>query len=211
MLAFLEFRTLLFSSAMVAGIFAALMFGTMRSRKTYPGYGRWAWAEVAFAALNLFQAFRGQTSILFTLLAGNIAAACAMVLLAEGLRQFLGKPYRNYNVYAVSFAFVCGTLYFHLVHESLGIRTLLFCTYVAGMSIYAAIPLLRLPPLGNALRKLVYRGCTAARCLDGYPSFDLGPNADDNDFLADTKQRGFLSDRPDVRDRPQLCVSASHQ
>jgi PAS domain S-box-containing protein len=149
MLEFLDFRSLLLSAALVAGAFALIMFGTMRTRKTYPGYGRWAWAEVALAVLNLIQAFRGRTSIMLTLLVGNIAAACAMVLLAEGFRQFWGRPWKNRWVYAVSAVFVCGTLYYLLVKDSLGARTLLFCLYVAGMSVYAALPMLQRAPKGR--------------------------------------------------------------
>ena len=95
MLELLDFRTLFFTGSLIAGAFAAIMFGIMRTRKTYPGYGSWAWAELAFAVLLLLQAVRGLVGYFGPVVLGNIAACCAMVLLAQGIRSFCGERGRN--------------------------------------------------------------------------------------------------------------------
>src|SRR5664279_226711 len=149
MLELLDFRTLFFTGALIAGAFAPVMFGTMRTRKTYPGYGSWAWAELAFAVLFLLQAVRGLVNNFGPVVLGNIAACCAMVLLAQGIRDFCGERGRNLWMYVASAAFLCGVLYLYFISENFRIRTLLASSYLAGMTVYAALPLLRRAPKGR--------------------------------------------------------------
>ena len=149
MLELLDFRTLFFAGALIAGAFAAIMFWIMRTRKTYPGYGSWAWAELAFAGLLLLQAVRGLVGNFGPVVLGNVAACCAMVLLAQGIRSFCGERSRNLWIYIASAAFLCGVLYLYYISENFRIRTLLVSSYLAGMTAYAALPLLRRAPKGR--------------------------------------------------------------
>jgi diguanylate cyclase (GGDEF)-like protein len=149
MLELLDFRTLFFTGSLIADAFAAIMFGIMRTRKTYPGYGSWAWAELAFAVLLLLQAVRGLVGYFGPVVLGNIAACCAMVLLAQGIRSFCGERGRNLWIYLASAAFLCTVLYLYYVSENFRIRTLLASSYLAGMTTYAALPLLRRAPKGR--------------------------------------------------------------
>jgi diguanylate cyclase (GGDEF)-like protein len=149
MLELLDFRTLFFTGFLIAGAFAAIMFGIMRTRKTYPGYGSWAWAELAFAVLFMLQAVRGLVGNFGPVVLGNIAACCAMVFLAKGIRNFCGERGRNLWIYLASAAFLCAVLYLYYMSENFRIRTLLASSYLAGMTTYAALPLLRRAPKGR--------------------------------------------------------------
>lgn len=151
MLKLLDIRTLFFTAALVAGAFAPLMLVVMRTRKTYPGFGRWAASEIAFAVLLLMQAMRGLIPDLVPVVLGNIAACCAMVLLAEGTRKFCGEQWRSAWIYALSAAYLCSILYFFFVRENLWIRTLLAGSYLAWMATYAALPFFRGAPAGRKL------------------------------------------------------------
>src|SRR5664279_2172722 len=149
MLELLDFRTLFFTGFLIAGAFAAIMFGIIRTRKTYPGYGSWAWAELAFAVLFMLQAVRGLVGNFGPVVLGNIAACCAMVFLAKGIRDFCGERGRNLWIYIASAAFLCGVFYLYFISDKFLIRTLLASSYLAGMTTYAALPLLRRAPKGR--------------------------------------------------------------
>jgi hypothetical protein len=135
----------------------------MRTRETYPGYGKWASAEFAFAVLFLTQAVRGLVSDGVPVVLGNIVACCAMILLVQGTREFCGQRERNFRIYAGSAAFLCGIFYFYFISGNFRIRTLLVGSYLAVMTAYAALPLLRRAPRG---RQFGY-GFTAAVLLFG--------------------------------------------
>jgi diguanylate cyclase (GGDEF)-like protein len=149
MLELLDVRTLFFAGALVAGVFGPVMFEIMRTRKTYPGYGKWAAAEISFAALFLLQAVRGLVSESVPVVLGNGTACCAMILLVQGTSEFCGQHKRYTWIYVVSAIYLCAILYFFYVTADLRIRTLLAGSYLASMTVYAAFPLLRRAPEGR--------------------------------------------------------------
>lgn len=158
MLDLLDVRTLFFSGALTAGMFATLMFLTRRRRTAYSGHLRWALAEVCFAILFLMQCIRGFIPEIVPILIGNAAVAGAMVLLAEGMREFCGKRPRNFWFYVLSTAYLSAALYYYFVRDSFQLRTLVAGLYMALMSGYAAQPLQRQVPVA---RRFGYRLATA--------------------------------------------------
>lgn len=163
MLELLDIRTLLFAGALVAGVFAPMMFATMRVRKIYPGYGKWACAELAFAMIFLVQALRGWISDAFPVVLGNISICCAMIWLTQGMREFCGERERDLPIYAGAIAYLVAILYFYLIADDFRKRSLLAGLYLTIMVVYAALPLLRSAPPG---RRFGYR-FTAAVLLVG--------------------------------------------
>lgn len=122
----------------------------MRKDKTYPGYGLWASSELAFSIVFALQAWRGLVSDILSVLLGNVVACCAMVLLVRGIRRFCGQHGGRLWIYTASGAFLSGVLYFYFVSENFRIGTLLAGSYLAVMTAYAGVLLLR--PTSNLRR-----------------------------------------------------------
>ena len=155
---FLDMRTVFSCAALVAGAFALLLLGIMRTRKPYPGYGDWAAAEAAFTVIFLWQAFRDHLNGGIPVVLGNLTVCCALVLLARGMRKFCGCRFSAVPVYSAAALYLCLILYFFFVHESFWARTLLAGIYSAAMALYAAAPFLRKAPAGRQF------GCAVIQC-----------------------------------------------
>lgn len=142
-------RTLLLAGALVAGTFALVMCGVTQTRKTYPGFGTWAAAELAFALALFLQALRGLVPGIVSVIFGSLAAACALILLVQGTYKFCGRRVAWTWIYLVCAAFLSGVSYFYFVRDDLRLRTLVTGVYLAVMAAYCAIPFLRVAPRGR--------------------------------------------------------------
>ena len=142
MLTLLDVRTLFFSGALTTGMFALLMVLTLRTGKAYPGHQRWTFAEISFAILFLMQCIRGYIPEIFPVMIGNAVVVSAMVMLAEGMRQFCGKRWCNQWIYLGSALYLTAILYYFFIIDDFRMRTLASGLYMALMSGYASLPLL---------------------------------------------------------------------
>ena len=147
-------RTLLVAGALIAGTFALVMYGIIRTHKSYPGHGTWAAAELAFALALFLQALRGLVPDTVPVIFGNLAIFCALLLLAQGMYRFCGRRAAQISIYLSSAVFLWGICYFYFVRDDLRVRTIVTGTYFAAMAAYSAIPLLRRAPQG---RRFGYR------------------------------------------------------
>ncbi len=145
----IDSRTLFLASALVSGAFAPLMYLTMRTRKTYPGYGRWTASMALFFLTFLLMGLRGLIPDIASVLAGNILAIIALLLISEGIRMFCGWRTRVPWAYAGFAALLAAQMYYLLVHNSLRQRMLISSVLLLAVRIYMAMPLLRAAPRGR--------------------------------------------------------------
>jgi signal transduction histidine kinase/CheY-like chemotaxis protein len=73
-----------------------------QTRRTYPGFGRWTGGLVSLAVSLLALALRGPMPVLISIVVSNVAMYLSEILLLEGTRKFLGRPYRSPAAYAVA-------------------------------------------------------------------------------------------------------------
>jgi diguanylate cyclase (GGDEF)-like protein len=142
----IDAKTLFFAGALVAGTFTPVMLATMYTRKTYPGYGKWAICELCCSALFFLQAIRGTLGDLAPVIFGNALTCAASILLVCGMYEFVERKMNPAPVYALSIAFLSGVGYFYFYQNDIRARTMLLSAYLAATHLYAAWPLLGRAP-----------------------------------------------------------------
>jgi len=150
----IDSRTLLFAAALVSGAFAPLMYLTMRSRKTFPGYGRWTASMASFSAGLLVLVWRGLTPDAESVVLGYLLLIVGLLLSAEGIRLYCGQVPRVPWAYACFAAIFALQLYYSAGQNTPRARVLFGSLLTIFLRIYAALPMLGAAPEG---RKLGYR------------------------------------------------------
>jgi diguanylate cyclase (GGDEF)-like protein len=158
----IDAKTLLFSGALIAGTFTPVMLVTMYTRKTYPGYGKWAICEFCCSALFFLQAIRGTLGDLAPVILGNALTCSASLLLVFGMFEFVERKFNAVPAYLLSISFFSGICYFYFFNNDIRTRTMLLSAYLAVMHVFAAWPLLGKLPRG---RKLGFRFATAVLAM----------------------------------------------
>ena len=147
----LDNRTLNFASLVVSIALSALMVLVWRTRKTYPGFGRWTAGSLVTSGAIFLSGFRGSNPNLVTVGLLNILSMAIGILFFEGIRQFCGKRYFDWRNYALAAAVLAGICYFRWVVDSLSMRTVLAYGFWAVLSARCALELLRRAPRGRRL------------------------------------------------------------
>jgi hypothetical protein len=113
------------------------------TRRSYPGFGRWATAG-PLAALSLFlMSLRPNAPDWVSMVGANAVLAFASVLYVEGARQLRGRPPRSALVHAGSVLAVVSNAFFVYVVRSANARAAVMSAFMGGVLLLAAITLLR--------------------------------------------------------------------
>jgi signal transduction histidine kinase len=131
----------------IALVFTLLGLLIWRTRRTYPGFGRWTIGNSLTILCILLFALRGVAPDWLTVVAADAAAMGAMILFLEGNREFRGLPPRLWFVYVGAAAAVVTVAILDNASESLNARILVFSMALATGGILCAVTLLReIPP-----------------------------------------------------------------
>ncbi len=118
----LDNRTLAIVLVAVAIMLFLVMLAAWRTQKTYPGFSRWTISMLPNALGWLLIGLRGLIPEWVSALGGNIALFISPLLIFEGIRQFRGKPARDWLNYALLVLLAIGAAYFLWVQPSVIIR-----------------------------------------------------------------------------------------
>jgi hypothetical protein len=95
----LDNRTLAIVLVAVTIMLFLVMLAAWRTQKTYPGFSRWTISMLPNALGWLLIGLRGLIPDWISALGGNIALFLSPLLIFEGIRQFRGKPARDWLKY----------------------------------------------------------------------------------------------------------------
>ena len=143
----LDNRTQTVVQVAVSVILCLVMLIAWRTQKTYPGFERWTISKLPHALGFLLISWRGAIPDVISILLANILLFISPILLYEGIRLFLGKPYRNYFHYALMALLIAGFSYFLFITPSVNARILILAGFTASIIMQCAIQLFtRVPP-----------------------------------------------------------------
>lgn len=123
-------RTQTLVQAAVSAMLCLVMLIAWRTQKTYPGFSRWTLSRLPNALGFLLISFRGMIPDWASIFVANILLFISPILLYEGIRKFLGKPYRDTLHYFFVGLLVTGFTYFLWVKPSVNARLML----ISGLS-----------------------------------------------------------------------------
>ena len=150
-LLYVDGRTLLLASALVALAFTPLMLWMRRLRRLHPGDALWAAAEFSLGIVCLTQVFRGMIPNLIPILTTNVFLCVTQILLVESLYRFTGRRARRMLVYALTGIYFLLILFFTFAQADLRTRSILMSVFMAAISAYLAWPVLGPAPEGCRL------------------------------------------------------------
>ena len=122
-----------------------------QARRTYPGFGRWTagLSSLSFGLLAL--GLRGSIPLVVSVAIANGAAFYSHILILEGTRQFLGRPWRSVIPYAIASTALILQLFFVVVIPHEAARIILASATTAVLVSAASVILLGGTPPGRKL------------------------------------------------------------
>jgi len=159
----LDTRTLAFVAAFVELVLSLLIALTWRTRKTYPGFGRWTLGNLCIIFTLFFLSLRGIAPDWITVVVVDSLGFLAAILLLEGIREFRGLKPHLWVAYAGALLTTLIVTYFNLVVDDIVTRT-------EATALFAAFALLA---SGVSLMKDIPPPCRFSRWFTGI-SFAVG-------------------------------------
>ncbi len=147
----------------IVALFTALFLGILgllisKTRRTYPGFGRWTAGNLAMAVYLLLFGFRGLMPDFLSLVCANAIAILAAILFLEGIREFCGLRARHWPAVVGGGLIFAAVIYFHYVTPNIGARVLALSLYLSMLGVLSAKTLLMDLPAGRRLGLLVTTG-----------------------------------------------------
>jgi diguanylate cyclase (GGDEF)-like protein len=128
----LDNHTLSFVQVAVSTILFVVMLVAWRAQRTYPGFGRWAAGLLPNALGWLLIGLRGLIPDWASVVLGNALLLYSPILLFESIRQYRGKPARDWLNYGLLLLLTLGFIYFTWLQPNVNARVLIInaCTLV---------------------------------------------------------------------------------
>jgi signal transduction histidine kinase/ActR/RegA family two-component response regulator len=138
----LDNRTLIVSAILVTTVLSLLDVLIWRTRRTFPGFGRWAIAHALFSPTLFLFSLRSILSDWWTMVAANILAMMVSILVLEAAREFRGLRPRTWQAYAWGACSLAVIFYFRYVAHDMNVRILVAALSTGGLLLYGAKVLL---------------------------------------------------------------------
>ena len=146
----MDSRTLAFVAMLAALTVSFLGLLIWSTRKTYPGFAQWTFANLALAAAIILFSLRGRISDLFTLVLAHLFCDVAGLLYIDGVRAFRGwKPFHAIR-WAAALELVI-LVYFRYRVDNLNMRVVVASLFWAAGGFLCMLWLLRRMPVGRQL------------------------------------------------------------
>jgi signal transduction histidine kinase/CheY-like chemotaxis protein len=159
----LDNRTLIVSSLLVTAVLSLLELFIWRTRKTFPGLGRWAIGHALLAPTLLLLSLRSVLSEWLTLVVANAMVAIVTILVLEAARQFRGLRPQVWQAQAGGALMFAMLIYYRYVVNNMNVRVLVVALFVGGILLATAKVLLSNIPADQAIG-MRYTGWLLAGC-----------------------------------------------
>jgi hypothetical protein len=139
-------RTLVVASVFVA-LASSLVGGLVwRTRKTYPGFGRWTVGNLLAALCLLFLSLRGFAPDWISIVLANGLAIGAGVIFLQGIRLFRGLRLYWWPELIAAALTIAAIIYFKYAVDDIGARIVVISISIGGFSLACGRTLLRQIP-----------------------------------------------------------------
>jgi signal transduction histidine kinase/ActR/RegA family two-component response regulator len=159
----LDPRALIVATILVTTVLSLLDLAIWRTRKTFPGFGRWAVAHALTAPTLVLFAFRGILPDFLTVIVANALSMLTTILVLEAAREFRGLRPRTPLPYATVGCAVATLIYFRYVVNNLNARAFVASICVGTIGLLAAKALLTDVPKGREIG-MRYTGWLVVGC-----------------------------------------------
>ncbi len=144
----LDSRTLVVIAVFVALVPTAIAALVWRTRRTYPGFGRWTLGNLS-AIVCLALSLRGTVPDWISIVLANAAGLCAGILFFQGIRKFRGLRLIWWPEIVTAILGLATVIYFRYVTDSIAARTVAWSAALGGLGLACGITLLRKVPAGR--------------------------------------------------------------
>ncbi|MFN8413689.1 MAG: GGDEF domain-containing protein [Anaerolineales bacterium] len=130
------------TNAIIPTVLAIAMWDYRQTRKTYPGFDKWALAFLVFGIGFLFIDLRGWIPDLFSVVIGNCLLIYAMLLINSGINLFFEKTDTTKNT--LSFIFIVYIIlqtFFTFINPNINARIVITSSFLTAVSIPAGLTL----------------------------------------------------------------------
>jgi signal transduction histidine kinase len=126
-----------------------LAAGIWWTRRTYPGFGRWAVANLLLVLSMPLFTLRSVVPDWISVMGANTLIVASSILFLEGIREFRGVPPRVWPVYPAAGLTILLVMFYDYVVPSVNYRIAAISSFVAIIAVLCSIALLKSMPVGR--------------------------------------------------------------
>jgi hypothetical protein len=176
----LDPRTLVVIAVFVALVPTAIAALVWRTRRTYPGFGRWTLGNLLGTLCLALLSMRGVAPDWISIVLANASALGAAVLFFQGIRKFRGLRLLWWPECLTAILGLAAVIYFRFVSDAISVRTVAWSVALGGFSLACGITLLREMPSGHrfsmTLTGIVFMMYGVVHLLRGFYNYMYAPN-----------------------------------
>lgn len=148
--AFSNFQVMGLLNAIIPATLAIAMWEYKQTRKTYPGFEKWALAFMSLGMGFLLIDLRGLIHDLFSVVIGNYLLVYAILLINQGIDLFFGQINKTQKTLAYLFAaYLVAQPYFTFIEPNINTRIILTSSIIFITSIPAGLALYKQANIGH--------------------------------------------------------------
>jgi hypothetical protein len=178
----LDPRTLVVIAAFVTLIPTAIAALVWKTRRTYPGFGRWTAGNLLATLCLVLFSLRGTVPDWISVALGNAAALCSGVLFFQGSRKFRGLRLLWWPECMTGILALAAVLYFRYVTDAVGARTVAMNVALGILGLACGITFLKEMPSGRRLSMaftgIIFTLTGVVECSRGFYAYRYESQAD---------------------------------
>jgi hypothetical protein len=165
--------------ALVPTMIAAMVWKT---RRAYPGFGRWTAGNLLDTLCLVLFSLRGTVPDWISIVLANAAAICAGILFLQGSRKFRGLRLLWWPECGVGILGLAVVIYFRYITDSIGDRTAASSVALGSLGLACGITLLKDMPAGRkfsmAFTGILFTVTGVSEFLRGFYMYKYEPQAE---------------------------------
>jgi hypothetical protein len=177
----LDPRTLVVIAAFVTLVPTAIAALVWKTRRTYPGFGRWAAGNLLDTLCLVLLGLRGMAPDWISIGVANASALGAGILFFQGARKFRGLRLLWWPECATGMLGLAAILYFRYVTDSMGARTAASGLALGSLGLACGITFLEKMPAGRrfsmAFTGIIFTLTSAVEFFRGFYLYRYAPHA----------------------------------
>jgi hypothetical protein len=178
----LDPRALAVVSVFVALVPTVITAMVWKTRRTYPGFGRWTAGNLLDTLCLVLFSLRGAAPDWITIVLANAAAIGAGILFLQGSRKFRGLRLLWWPECAIGILGLAGVIYFRYATDSTGARTVASSIALGTLGLACGITFLRDMPAGRgfsmAVTGIIFSLTGVVEFLRGFYTYLYAPRAE---------------------------------
>jgi hypothetical protein len=175
-------RTLVVIAVFVALVPTAIASLVWKTRRTYPGFGRWTAGNLLATVCLVLFSLRGTVPDWISIVLANAAALGAGILFFQGSRKFRGLRLLWWPECVTGITAVAAVVYFWYVTDAIGARTVITNVALGALALACGITFLGDMPAGRrfsmAFTGILFTLTGLVECFRGFYAYMYESQAD---------------------------------